>query len=171
MCKHKYRENGVIRNYGRTVARLRLDDQVSVVRFWAETKDFCLLRNVQTESEARPTSSLMGAGGKRPMHEGDHTAQLLLAPRLRMSGAIPLLPPICLRGVDRDKYGILLKCVCSFSDGISLYVLQDSYLNQQHFLFERQNAIVTNGWFLFRSYLRKTAVLTLWFPLTSAIVP
>jgi hypothetical protein len=74
MCKHKYRENVVIRNHDRTVARLRLDDQVSVIRFRAEAKDFCLLRNVQTESEAYPASSLMGAGGKRLMHEADHTA-------------------------------------------------------------------------------------------------
>jgi hypothetical protein len=42
---------------------------------------------------------------KRPGREDDHSHPV---PRLRMSGAIIPLPPICLRGVYRNKFALQL---------------------------------------------------------------
>jgi len=36
------------------------------------------------------------------------TSYLILVPRLRVGGAIPLLPPLCLNGVNRKNVALLL---------------------------------------------------------------
>ena len=70
----------------------------------------------------------MGAGGIRPIHEADHST--FASAKVKNEWSYNSSPPICFCGMDRDKFGILPKGVCSFSDGISLSVLQESYLNQ-----------------------------------------
>ena len=71
------------------------------------------------------------------MHESDHSA--FASAKVKNEWSYTSSPAIRLCGMDKDKFGILgilPKCVCSFSDGISLYVSHDSFVNQQNFLAE-----------------------------------
>jgi len=53
------------------------------------------------------------------------TSKLLLATRLRISGALPLLPPTWLHGVEREKFTFsLLYIVTVSSDNILYYHYQ-----------------------------------------------
>jgi hypothetical protein len=48
-------------------------------------------------------SAVLSPALKQPEREGDH---FCVIPRLRPSRAIPLSPPTCLHGVDRDKFSL-----------------------------------------------------------------
>ena len=51
------------------------------------------------------------------------TTRLHLVLRLRISGAIPLLPPICLHGLDRDNFTLTLQLDKIYSFKISRNIL------------------------------------------------
>lgn len=47
-----------------------MDDKATVLRFPAATKDFSLIRRIQTGSGAYPVSYTMGRGGSLPGYRG-----------------------------------------------------------------------------------------------------
>jgi hypothetical protein len=65
-----------------------------------------IIFNVHTSSDAHPASCSLGTR-VLTQEEGSRdtklTTNLHLVPRLRMSGALPPLPPICFHGIDREK--------------------------------------------------------------------
>jgi len=70
-----------------------------------ELLNFSLLQNVHTGFVAHPATNSVGIVFLSK-NLGDQavklTTPLLLQPRLRMSGAVPLLPHIQFRNVDKD---------------------------------------------------------------------
>jgi hypothetical protein len=94
------------------------DSLVSMVtRLWTEQsrnwgsihgrgKRFFSPCNIQSGAGAHPAFYSMGigtlsAGVKWLCHQGDSHLQVL---KLRMSEALPLLPPVCLRGIHKDNF-------------------------------------------------------------------
>jgi hypothetical protein len=98
--------------------RTRIRAGRSGVWISARTRDFSLLRNVQTSSEAHPASCSTGTGVLSRGKVSDAWCWLLyLVPSLRISGATPPTSPICLPGVNRGnillfarKYTVCKKC-------------------------------------------------------------
>jgi hypothetical protein len=64
---------------------------------------------VQSRSAAQPSSCSLGTGDISRAKCGQvvkWTSYLHQVRRLGMSGAVPLLPPICLQGLDRDNFTV-----------------------------------------------------------------
>ena len=66
-------------------------------------KRFSLSKTVNTDSGAHPASYSMGTVGM---------SRRVKQPKLRMSGAIPLLPHIRLHGVERDNFTFTVDYEC-----------------------------------------------------------
>jgi hypothetical protein len=78
-------------------------DRRCALRIPVRTRDFGHLKIVQAGSGANPPSNSMGI---RVIYRGRVilTTHLHLAPRLRKSGTIPLLPPVYLHNVERENF-------------------------------------------------------------------
>jgi hypothetical protein len=102
----------IIRNPNRVLGIVtRLQAGRSGFRIPIAARDFSPLQNVQTGSEAHPASCLRSTGVlPREIKRSGHKINLSLplVPRLRISGATPLLPPLCLHGRDRRKIYLFL---------------------------------------------------------------
>ena len=67
-------------------------------------KRFCFLQNIQTSSAAHSDSCSVSTMVLTSGWVMQLTILLHLVPRLRITGAIPLLPSVCLHGVDKEKF-------------------------------------------------------------------
>jgi hypothetical protein len=83
-----------------TVTTIRAGRRRIVFRLLAVTRDLSALRNVQTRRWDHKDAYSMRHSGR----DVKLTTHLHLVPRLRMGGAMPLLPPIYLHAVQRDSF-------------------------------------------------------------------
>jgi len=71
---------------------------------FCRVKKFSFLQNIQTSSGAHPTSCSVSTMVISSGWAMTLTILLHLVPRLRITGAIPLLPSVCLQGVDKENF-------------------------------------------------------------------
>ena len=78
----------------------------SRVQFLSREGNSSILHDIQIGCGAHPATCSMGTGGSFPNESGPGvkaTTHLYLVPRLRRSGTMSLLPPVCLHDMQRDN--------------------------------------------------------------------
>jgi len=90
--------------------------------------------NIQTSSGAHPAPCSVSAMVLSRGWTMKLTILLCLVPRLRITGAIPLLPSVCLHGVDRENFSFFFTPKHTCMPGQCLKLGHTSFLHPFQFI-------------------------------------